>query len=67
MAGGGVVFIIYAAVASEAKGGNLYEPDSGGYRGDPTLATIKENALDKTVAKKFWDMAEQITGIRYPQ
>jgi len=62
----GALSSLYAAVASEAKGGNLYEPDSGGYRGYPILATIKENALDKTVAKKLWDMAEQITGIRYP-
>jgi hypothetical protein len=27
-------------------------PDNVGYRGYPTLATIKETALDKTVAKK---------------
>jgi len=57
---------LYAAVSNEASGGNLYEPDQGGYRGYPTVTTIKENALDKTVAKKLWDFAEQVTGVHYP-
>lgn len=35
-------------------------------RGYPTLSTIKENALDKTVAKKLWNLAEQVTGVHYP-
>jgi len=62
----GALSSIYAAVSKEARGGNLYEPDNGGYRGYPTLATIKKNALDKIVAKKLWDLAEQITGVCYP-
>ena len=44
---------LYAALSPDAKGGNLYEPDNVGYRGYPTLATIKENALDKGVAKNY--------------
>lgn len=62
----GALSSIYAAVSKEARGGNLYEPDNGGYRGYPTWTTIKENALDKIVAKKLWDLAEQITGVCYP-
>lgn len=62
----GALSSLYAAVANEATGGNMYEPENGGYRGYPTLATIQENALDETVAKKLWDLAEQITGIYYP-
>ncbi len=62
----GALSSLYAAVSNEATGGNMYEPDKGGYRGYPTLATIQENALDKTVAKKLWDLAEQITGVRSP-
>jgi hypothetical protein len=61
----GALSSLYAAVSNEASGGNLYEPDNGGYRGYPTLAIIKENALDKTVAKKLWDFAEQATGVHY--
>lgn len=62
----GALSSLYAAVSNEASGGNLYEPDNGGYRGYPTLATIKENALDKTVSKKLWCFAEQATGVHYP-
>jgi NAD(P)-dependent dehydrogenase (short-subunit alcohol dehydrogenase family) len=62
----GALSSLYAAVSNEARGGNLYEPDNGGYRGYPTLASIKENALDKTISKKLWDLAEQITGVHYP-
>lgn len=62
----GALSSVYAAVSNEVGGGNLYEPDNGGYRGYPTLATIKENALDETVAKKLWDLAEKITSVYYP-
>ena len=62
----GALSSLYAAVSNEASGGNMYEPDKGGYRGYPTLATIQENALDETVAEKLWGLAEQVTGIYYP-
>ena len=62
----GALSSLYAAVSNDASGGNLYEPDNCGYRGYPALATIQENALDKTVAKKLWDLAEQVTGVYYP-
>ena len=62
----GALSSLYAAISNDASGGNLYEPDNGGYRGYPALASIQENALDKTVAKKLWDLAEQVTGIYYP-
>lgn len=58
---------LYAAVSDDAKGGNLYEPDEDGYRGYPTLASIRENALDKVVAERLWNLAEQITGIHFPE
>ncbi len=57
---------LYAAVSDDARGGNLYEPHDGGYRGYPTLATLKENALDEAAGKKLWDWAEEVTGVRYP-
>jgi len=62
----GALSSLYAAVSDEARSGNMYEPDGGGYRGYPTLAKLHENALDETVAKKLWDFAEKITGIKYP-
>lgn len=61
----GALSSLYAAVSDEARGGNMYEPDQG-YRGYPALAILKGNALDETVAKKLWQVAEQITVIHYP-
>lgn len=57
---------LFAAVSNEALGGNMYEPDNGGYRGYPTLAVLKENAMDEAVAKKLWNLAEEVTEIHYP-
>ncbi len=62
----GALTSLYGAVSNEVAGGNLYGPDDGGYRGYPALAAIQGNALDETVGKKLWDMAEQITGVRFP-
>ena len=62
----GALSSLYAAVSDEAVGGNMYEPDNGGYRGYPTLASIQENAMDEVVAKKLWDFAEYTTGIHFP-
>ena len=62
----GALSSLYAAISDEATGGNLYEPEEGGYRGYPALANIKENALDNIVGKKLWDFAEEATGVRYP-
>jgi len=59
---------LYAAVSTEVTGGELIGPDrDGGYRGFPAKAIITPNALDKTVAKKLWSMAEQATGVYYPK
>jgi NAD(P)-dependent dehydrogenase (short-subunit alcohol dehydrogenase family) len=58
---------LYAATSTEASGGKLYSPDKdGGYRGYPTEATIADNALDETVAKKLWSFAEHATGVYFP-
>jgi len=58
---------LYAAVAVDAEGGKLYGPDKdGGYRGYPAEAVITLNALDETVAKQLWNMAEEATGVYFP-
>ncbi|MDQ2720679.1 MAG: oxidoreductase [Bacteroidota bacterium] len=62
----GALSSLFAAVSDEATGGNMYEPDNGGLRGYPTLATIQGNAMDEMVGKKLWDTAQAITGIAYP-
>lgn len=62
----GALSILYAAVSNSAIGGNMYEPNEGGYRGFPTLAVIKENATNEIIAKKLWNFAEEATGISFP-
>jgi NAD(P)-dependent dehydrogenase (short-subunit alcohol dehydrogenase family) len=57
---------LYAAISNDVEGGKMYEPDNGGYRGYPTLASIQENAMDKKVAGRLWDLAEEVTGVVYP-
>ena len=62
----GALSSLYAAVSNEAIGGNMYEPDDNGLRGYPTLATIRENAMNETVANKLWNLAQEIPGIVFP-
>jgi NAD(P)-dependent dehydrogenase (short-subunit alcohol dehydrogenase family) len=61
----GALSLLYSAVSADALGGNLYEPEEGGYRGYPALSTIKENALDEAIATKLWNLAEEVTGVSY--
>ncbi|MDP9078913.1 MAG: oxidoreductase [Bacteroidota bacterium] len=61
----GALSLLYAAVSPDALGGNLYEPEEGGFRGYPTLSAIKENALDEAIATRLWDLAEELTGVVY--
>ena len=62
----GALSSLYAAVSNEAIAGNMYEPDDNGLRGYPTLATIRENAMNEIVANKLWNTAQEITGIVFP-
>lgn len=62
----GALSILYAAVSDQAEGGHLYEPENGGYRGYPAVAGIQENALDEALAKKLWNLAEEITRVTFP-
>ncbi|MBC6112998.1 oxidoreductase [Pedobacter fastidiosus] len=62
----GALSSLYAAVSKDAIGGNMYEPDDSGLRGYPILADMQENAMDETVAKKLWKVAQEITGIVFP-
>ena len=58
---------LFAAVSDKAIPGMLYGPDQdGGYRGYPAQAEITPNALDETVGKRLWSLAEEATGIFFP-
>ncbi len=62
----GALPTLYTAISSDANGGIMYEPNEGGFKGYPALATLDENALDEMVAKKLWKTAEEATGIVFP-
>jgi len=63
----GALSILYPSVSSEALGGRLYGPDQdNGYRGYPAEAVIAPVATDEAVAKKLWEKAESITGVKFP-
>lgn len=57
---------LFAAVSSDATGGSLYEPHEGGFKGYPVKSDIQPVALDETVAKRLWTVAEEATGVEYP-
>lgn len=58
---------LYAAVADRALGGGFYGPDQdGGLRGFPGQTAILPVALDESVAQRLWRLAEQVTGISFP-
>jgi len=63
----GALPTLYAATAGDVKGGDFYSPDAdGGYRGYPTRMELLPHALDKSVAKKLWELAERTTGVTFP-
>lgn len=62
----GALPTLYAAVADDATGGNMYEPDDNGFKGYPARATLQANALDQVVAERLWNLAQDATGIVFP-
>ncbi|WP_019941068.1 oxidoreductase [Dyadobacter beijingensis] len=57
---------LYAAVADEVQGGEFYSPDEpGGYRGYPAKLAIEPHGMDRNVAARLWEWAENESGIRY--
>lgn len=50
---------LYAAAMKDARDGELYEANEGGYSGCPTKAAITPQALDEVLSKKLWELAEE--------
>jgi NAD(P)-dependent dehydrogenase (short-subunit alcohol dehydrogenase family) len=63
---GGALPTLYAAVADIP--GNSYAGPSGFMegRGAPTLVGRSKEALDMEVARRLWDVSEQLTGVSFP-
>ena len=58
---------LYAATMPDVKGGEYFGP-SGlfGLRGPPHRDTPTRAAHDDDVAKRLWDVSEQLTGVTFP-
>jgi NAD(P)-dependent dehydrogenase (short-subunit alcohol dehydrogenase family) len=56
----------YAAVAPEVQGGQFIGPDGfNEYRGHPHVVQPDKPALDRDVARRLWELSEQLTGVTY--
>ncbi len=62
----GALPALYAATTSDAKGGEYFGP--GGYKelgGPPKRVECSAAAGDAQLARRLWDLSEQLTGVRY--
>jgi protochlorophyllide reductase len=62
----GVLPMLYAMTAPDAKGGTLYGPEFFNVRGYPAATKANRRAYDATALKRFWEVSEQLTGVTYP-
>ena len=63
----GALPTLYAATAPGVDGGDYYGPD--GFmemRGDPTHVDVIAEGRDAEVARRLWEVSEELTGVRYP-
>jgi NAD(P)-dependent dehydrogenase (short-subunit alcohol dehydrogenase family) len=62
----GALPMLYAATASDVRGGEYYGP--GGWqelRGYPVKVPSSERSRDLEVAARLWKVSEELTGVRY--
>jgi NAD(P)-dependent dehydrogenase (short-subunit alcohol dehydrogenase family) len=62
----GALPLLYAATEPGVEGGAYVGPDGiGEFRGHPHLATPTSSARDEEVAKRLWEVSEELTGVRF--
>ncbi len=62
----GALPTLYAATASDVRGGDYIGPDGmGELWGHPRKVQSNQRSHDTAVAAQLWDVSEQLTGIRY--
>jgi NAD(P)-dependent dehydrogenase (short-subunit alcohol dehydrogenase family) len=63
-AANGALPTLYAAAASDARGGAYYGPNGMGERkGLPALSWVAPQAMDTAAAARLWDVSEKLTGV----
>ncbi len=61
----GVLSQLYGAVATDAKPATFYGPRTFNVRGYPKAAKANKIAYDESVARRLWEVSEQMTGVTY--
>jgi NAD(P)-dependent dehydrogenase (short-subunit alcohol dehydrogenase family) len=61
----GVLPQLYASTAPEAKGGVFYGPETFRFRGYPAEQKCNDALNDADLLKRFWEVSEELTGIKY--
>lgn len=62
----GVLPMLYAMTAEDAKGGAFYGPRRFNLRGYAAEKTANKDAYDAAALKRFWEMSKELTGVTYP-
>jgi NAD(P)-dependent dehydrogenase (short-subunit alcohol dehydrogenase family) len=58
---------VYAATGADVESGQFYGPDGRGEsRGFPTVVEPLDAARDRELAKRLWDISEELTGVQIP-
>ncbi|MGO9336209.1 MAG: oxidoreductase [Terracidiphilus sp.] len=58
---------LYAAVSASAQPGGFYGPDGlFELAGRPAHAHVSSRARDVAVARRLWEVSEELTGVRWP-
>ena len=62
----GALPMVYAATASTIRGGEYIGPDGfRGMRGYPTRVESSDRSHDREVARRLWDVSEELTGVSF--
>ncbi|MDQ6739027.1 MAG: oxidoreductase [Actinomycetota bacterium] len=62
----GVLPVLYAAAAPDVSNGDFYGPNGPGEsRGDVTMVAPAARVADLLVARRLWDVSEQLTGVTF--
>jgi NAD(P)-dependent dehydrogenase (short-subunit alcohol dehydrogenase family) len=61
----GVLPMLYAMTAVDAKGGALYAPRYFQHRGYPAETRANKAAYDAEARQRFWEVSEQLTGVTF--
>lgn len=64
----GALPTLRAATAPDAVTGSYYSPERMfQLKGDPVLISLPKPARDANAARRLWDIAEQLTGVSWPE